>query len=81
MKNLGYLETNQSVKLSLKVCFYVKVKTGDFEHHKAGGNERKYKNKWGLQLSGFSPYLWQYVRAQQTNYTKAVKRDQHNMCI
>lgn len=51
MKNLGYLETNQSVKLSLKVHFYVKVKTGGFEHHKARGTERKYENKWVLQLA------------------------------
>lgn len=53
MKNLDYLETNQSIKLFLKVHFYAMVKTGVFEHHKAGGTERKYKNKWVLQLAFF----------------------------
>lgn len=66
MKNLGYLETNQSVKLSLKVHFYVKVRTGGFGHHKAGGTERKYKNKWVLQRAFFFflPHPWQYLTGQ-----------------
>jgi len=50
MKNLGFLETNRSVKLSLKVQFYVKVNTGGFEQHNAGRTERKYESKWVLQL-------------------------------
>lgn len=66
MKNLGYLETNQSVKLSLKVHFYVKVRTGGFGRHKAGGTERKCKNKWVLQLAFFLslPHPWQYLTGQ-----------------
>jgi len=53
MKNLGYLETNQTVKLSLKAHFYVKVKARGFKLHKAGGTERKCEMKWVLQLACF----------------------------
>lgn len=52
MKNLGILETNWSVKLSLKVQFYVKVNTGGFEQHNVG-TRRKYESKWVLRY--FSP--------------------------
>lgn len=55
MKNLGFLETNWSVKLSLKVQFYVKVNTGGFEQHNVG-TRRKYESKWVLPL--FFPIIW-----------------------
>lgn len=62
MKNLGYLETNQSVKLSLKVQFYVKVKTRGLNIIMLEEQRGNMKTSW--YFSFFSPTTWQYVRGR-----------------
>lgn len=62
MKNLGYLETNQSVKLSLKVQFYVKVKTRALNIIMLEEQRGNTKTSW--YFSFFSPTTWQYVRGR-----------------